>query len=111
MEIPRKSRRRMDCVKEGCMKASGRMIAAAGVFLSMALGASAQGTVNALGLDRTPAVSGHEQNLATEIERRLKEFSPKTDNVGNAWVTIGSGAPHRLIATAIDEPGYVVSEI
>jgi len=27
------------------------------------------------------------------------------------WVTVGSGAPHRLIATAMDEPGYVVSDI
>ena len=26
-------------------------------------------------------------------------------------VTIGSGAPHRLIVTPIDEPGFVVSEI
>ena len=41
----------------------------------------------------------------------LKDLSPKTDNLGNVYVTIGSGAPSRLIATAIDEPGYVVSEI
>jgi hypothetical protein len=27
------------------------------------------------------------------------------------YVTVGSGAPHRLIVTPLDEPGYIVSEI
>jgi putative aminopeptidase len=62
-------------------------------------------------LVNTPAVSGYEQELAAQIRERLKEFSPKTDNLGNVIVTIGSGAPHRLIVTPIDEPGYVVSAI
>src|SRR6202035_3098633 len=30
---------------------------------------------------------------------------------GNVFVTVGSGAPHRLLVTAIDEPGYIVSGI
>jgi putative aminopeptidase FrvX len=59
----------------------------------------------------TPAVSGYEQQLAGELREILKDFSPKTDNVGDVYVTIGSGAPHRLIVTPMDEPGYVVSEI
>ncbi len=59
----------------------------------------------------TPAVSGYEQELATEIRGTLKDFSPQIDNVGNVIVTLGSGAPHRLIVTPMDEPGYVVSEI
>jgi putative aminopeptidase FrvX len=62
-------------------------------------------------LVRTPAVSGYEQNLAEEIRKRLKEYSPHTDNLGNVYVTLGSGTPHRLIVTPMDEPGYVVSEI
>ncbi|MGH9776864.1 MAG: hypothetical protein ACRD5I_00485, partial [Candidatus Acidiferrales bacterium] len=33
------------------------------------------------------------------------------DNLGNVTVTVGSGEPHRLIVTPIDEPGYVVSAI
>lgn len=59
----------------------------------------------------TPAVSGYEQELSKELASELKEFSPKTDNVGNVWVDFGSGEPHRLIATGMDQPGYVVSAI
>jgi putative aminopeptidase FrvX len=58
-----------------------------------------------------PAVSGHEQPLAEEIRKRLRGLSPKTDNLGNIYMSVGSGAPHRLIVTPIDEPGYVISEI
>jgi putative aminopeptidase len=60
---------------------------------------------------RTPAVSGHEQALAEKVRQRLHGFSPKTDNLGNVYVSMGSGAPHRLIVTSIDEPGYVVSGV
>jgi putative aminopeptidase len=59
----------------------------------------------------TPAISGYEQELSKELGRELKEFSPKTDNVGNVWVEFGSGEPHRLIATGMDQAGYVVSGI
>ena len=59
----------------------------------------------------TPAVSGYEQQLAAEIRSQLKDLPSKTDNLGNVIVTIGSGAPNRLIVTPIDEPGYVVSAI
>ena len=41
----------------------------------------------------TPAVSGYEQELAMQIRETLKDWSPKTDNLGNVYVTIGSGAP------------------
>jgi putative aminopeptidase FrvX len=58
-----------------------------------------------------PAITGHEQQLSKYLFEALKEFEPKTDNLGNIYATVGNGAPHRLIATAIDEPGYVVSEI
>jgi len=59
----------------------------------------------------TPAISGYEQELSKELVRELKEFSPKTDKVGNVWVEFGSGEPHRLIATGMDQPGYIVSGI
>src|SRR5438309_11089852 len=62
-------------------------------------------------LVRTPAVSGYEQKLAEQIRAKLKDLSPHTDNLGNVYVTLGSGSPLRLIATPMDEPGYVVSEI
>jgi putative aminopeptidase FrvX len=63
------------------------------------------------GREETLAVSGYEQQLVGEIRNAIKDFSPKTDNLGNVYVTLGSGAPHRLIVTPIDQPGYVVSEI
>jgi putative aminopeptidase len=63
------------------------------------------------GREETPAVSGYEQQLTGEIRISIKGFSPQTDNLGNVYVTLGSGAPHRLIVAPIDQPGYVVSEI
>ena len=66
---------------------------------------------NSRSVEETVAVSGYEQALSAELRERLHEHAPKTDNLGNIWVTIGSGAPHRLIVAPIDEPGYVVSEI
>ena len=45
------------------------------------------------------------------LHSKLAALHPAEDNLGNVTVTIGSGAPHRLIVTPIDEPGYVVSEI
>ncbi|MEQ1353313.1 MAG: M20/M25/M40 family metallo-hydrolase [Candidatus Acidiferrum sp.] len=76
------------------------------LYLSLEMPARAQDV-----LLTTPAVSGYEQGLASALRESLKDFSPKTDNVGNVIVTLGSGAPHRLIVTPMDEPGYVVSEI
>ena len=62
-------------------------------------------------LVETPAVSGFEHQLATRIMAQLKNRRLKTDNLGDVIVTMGSGAPHRLIVAPIDEPGFVVSHI
>src|SRR5271169_5491711 len=62
-------------------------------------------------LVNTPAVSGYENQLADKVRTSLKRLQPATDNLGDVIITIGSGAPHRLIATPIDEPGFIVSEI
>ena len=62
-------------------------------------------------LVRTPSVSGYEGRLAAIIATALKEFSPKTDNLGNVIVSMGSGAPHRVIVAPMDQPGYVISAI
>jgi putative aminopeptidase len=93
------------------MKALTLSIAIAGVCLALATDSWAQTAPEAVDLATIPAVSGHEERLTAEIKRQLSTFSPITDNAGNVYVTIGSGSPHRLIATSIDEPGYVVSEI
>ncbi len=59
----------------------------------------------------TPSVSGYEQQLIEKIRAKLAAFHPVVDNLGDVIVTIGSGAPRRLIVTPIDEPGFVVSGI
>src|SRR5215472_8375068 len=66
---------------------------------------------NSQSAEQAVAVSGYEQARTAWIVRKLTLFGPRTDNVGNVWVTLGSGTPHRLIVAPIDEPGYVVSEI
>lgn len=62
-------------------------------------------------LTDTPAVSGYESHLSLEIEKRLSALHPQRDGMGNIVVTLGSGAPHRLLVAPMDEPGYVVSHI
>ena len=62
-------------------------------------------------LVETPAVPGYEQDLSAKIARLLAGHKPRVDNLGDVIVTVGSGAPHRLIAAPIDEPGFVISGI
>ncbi|MGZ4899511.1 MAG: M20/M25/M40 family metallo-hydrolase [Candidatus Angelobacter sp.] len=71
-------------------------------------------------LVETPAVSGYEQVVGKKIVAQLKGFTQQnqphkykvtTDNLGNVTVTIGSGAPRRLMVAPMDEPGFVVSGI
>jgi len=62
-------------------------------------------------LVQTPAVSGYDQQLAVEIAGKLKSFAPKIDAQSNVTVTIGKGAPHRLVVASIDEPGFAVGGI
>jgi putative aminopeptidase len=59
----------------------------------------------------TPAVPGYEKELSEKIRAEVQSLHPTVDNLGDVIVTIGSGAPDRLIAAPIDEPGYVVSGI
>ena len=88
-----------------------RIVIAALFLVLAARVASAQIKNNPAMAEVTAAISGYEQELSKELARELKDFAPKTDNVGNVWVEFGSGEPHRLIATGIDQPGYVVSAI
>ncbi len=62
-------------------------------------------------LVETPAVSGYEQQVAAKIAGELRAFSPKTDEMYNVVVTVGSGSPRRLLVAPMDEPGYIVSSI
>lgn len=88
-----------------------RTLGFAFVLLSVVCGSSAQTPMDVSRLGQIPAVSGYEQALIEEIRGQLRGLSPKTDNLGNLWVSFGSGSPHRLLVTSVDEPGYVVSDI
>ena len=92
------------------MKQRVRTLGSAIVLLLTACCLSAQTPMNVSRLEQIPAVSGYEQPLMDEIRNQLRGLSPKTDNLGNLWVSFGQGAPHRLLVTSVDEPGYVVSE-
>jgi putative aminopeptidase len=83
---------------------------AGGMLLAEGL-ASGQSGSSVPAVPRSFAITGHEAAFSKELLEQLKPWSPKIDNLGNVWVTVGTGAPHRLIAAAIDKPGYVVSEI
>jgi putative aminopeptidase FrvX len=85
------------------------------MLCSMGAGAQAPGNDTLFSdlktFTETPAVSGYETDLSSKIREQLSGLSPQSDNLGDVVVTIGSGAPHRLIVTSIDEPGFVVSGI
>jgi putative aminopeptidase FrvX len=93
------------------MKGFTRAVLATLVLAAVARVSFAQNTNNPVKPGDTPAIPGYEQEFSKELARELREFSPKLDNVGNVWVDFGSGEPHRLIATGMDQPGYVVSAI
>ncbi len=94
------------------MKWCLRTLGSALVLLAIACCSTAQTPMMDVSrLAQIPAVSGYEQTLIEEIRTQLRSLSPKTDNLGNLWISFGSGSPHRLLATSVDEPGYVVSEI
>src|SRR5438874_13123887 len=60
-------------------------------------------------LAELPAVSGYVKSLVEQIRSQLRDFSPQTDNLGNLWVSFGNGSPDRLLATPVDQAGYLVS--
>ena len=90
-----------------------RTIAALIALLLLAGRATAQSKVDQpLSWDKlADAVTGHEESLSNSLLEVLREFHPQTDNLGNVYLTVGNGAPNRLIVAPIDEPGYLVSEI
>ena len=87
-------------------------VALAGVLGSAAAARGGAGP-DLAALSRIPAVPGYEQALSAAIGHDLRALGlhANTDNLDDVWVTVGSGSPHRLIVAAIDQPGYVVSEI
>lgn len=52
-----------------------------------------------------PAVSGYEQQLAGVIAGELKAYSRVVDNQSNVTLTVGKGAPHRILVTPLRRTG------
>jgi putative aminopeptidase FrvX len=63
------------------------------------------------GLLHRVSVTGREGPAVQYIKERLGDLPAIVDEQGSLTVTFGSGAPRRLVACALDEPGYVVSHI
>lgn len=66
---------------------------------------------NLVEYSKTSAVTGREQEASAYLQSLLPKVPFKKDKLGNLYVVFGSGSPRKLIATPLDEPGYVVSEI
>ncbi len=60
---------------------------------------------------KTSAVSGREAEAAQFVRSLLQNGNIKEDRLGNLVLIIGSGSPKKLFATAIDEPGYAITDI
>lgn len=95
------------------MRGLAPLAAAAVIAGAAAVPAFAGAPPDFAALSRIAAVSGYEQQLSAAIAQQLREqgLHPRTDNMYDVLVTVGHGAPHRLIAAPIDQPGYVVSGI
>jgi putative aminopeptidase FrvX len=63
-------------------------------------------------LVETPGVSGDEAAVRDVIAAALPKWAkPRVDSMGNLIVTLGSGSPHVLLVTNIDEDGFIVSRV
>ncbi len=55
------------------------------------------------------AVTGYEPRVASSLAASLGGWT--ADAFGNVVTTVGAGAPHHVVACALDRPGYAVSQI
>ena len=55
------------------------------------------------------AVTGYERRVAPALAAALDGWI--ADASGNVVTTVGTGSPHRVVACALDRPGYAVSQI
>jgi hypothetical protein len=55
------------------------------------------------------AATGYEGRTSPALAAALGDW--RADAWGNVVTTVGSGAPHRIVACALDRPSYAVSQI
>jgi putative aminopeptidase FrvX len=93
------------------MRATPLLVA---LFMRWVVGAYAEPVLLAQeveGLLQVVSVTGREWPAVQYIKQRLDGLPIVEDELGSLTVTLGSGASRRLVACALDEPGYVVSHI
>src|SRR5690349_8048992 len=56
------------------------------------------------------AATGYESRVAPSLAATLGG-DWRADRWGNVVTTVGSGSPHRIVACALDRPGYAVTQI
>ena len=68
---------------------------------------------NLIDLMMLPGLSGHEKKVCNYISQRLKELglNPKTDVMGNLWVSFPGEGPSVMLFTHMDQIGFVVRKI
>ncbi|HEU4801478.1 MAG TPA: hypothetical protein VFS94_12705 [Gemmatimonadales bacterium] len=89
------------------------------LLLALAASVPAPASAQAPALDaaarrlmRIPAPLGYESAMADSIARLLGgSGAVSRDRAGNVLLSLGSGAPARLIACPMDEPGWVVGGV
>ena len=68
---------------------------------------------NLIELMMLPGLSGHEKNVCNYISHKLKELglNPKTDILGNLWVSFPGEGPKVMLFTHMDQIGFIVRKI
>ena len=55
------------------------------------------------------SATGYETRTSPALAKALGGWT--ADRYGNVVRTVGTGSPHRIVACALDRPGYAVSQI
>ena len=107
-------RRRVNVSRRGVVCLTGALVCMAAWYAAPAVAFQddASGLRDAvMALARTSSVTGREDMAADHVRALLGDLEPAVDALGNLALTLGTGAPRRLLAVPLDEPGYVVSRI
>jgi len=62
-------------------------------------------------LVETPAPSGVEQALVDQVRSALADVPLQGDNLGDLWVTFGTGPETWLVLAHLDEPAWAVGDV
>ena len=81
------------------------------LFALLALSGMLSAATDLENLAAIPAVAGAEGPVVAYLEKRLAGLPAEVDNTGSLTVTFGEGGPQLLLASGMDEPGFLVSGV